>query len=101
MRNLDVLETIVTFFCFLDEIEKRLEAAVSHFQSLLRYASLKQSIVFVFLADMIILLIIEELLLLEIVLPDIVKSHIVQVVAVLTHLPEHNILFFGEFSDYI
>ena len=77
VRNLDVLKTIVTFLCFLDEIEERLETAVSHFQSLLRYASLKQSIVFVFLAGMVILLVIEELLLLEILLPDVVESHTV------------------------
>jgi hypothetical protein len=34
-------------------------------------------------------------------LPDVVDGHIIQVVAVLTHLPEHGVLFLGEFSDYV
>jgi hypothetical protein len=99
--NPDVLKTILSLLGFLDEVEERLEAAVSYFQSLLRYASLKQSVVFVFLADMVVLLIVEELLLLEIVLPDVVKSYIVQIVAVLAHLSEHGVLFLGELSDYV
>jgi hypothetical protein len=101
VRHLDVLKTVLALLGLLDEVEKRLEATVSYLQGLLRYASLKQSVVLVFLADMVVLLIVEEFFLLEVVLPDVVESHIIQIIAVLAHFPEYGVLFLGEFSDYI
>jgi hypothetical protein len=101
MRNLDVLKAILALLGFFKEVEERLKTAVSDFQGLLRYASLKQPIVLVFLADMVVLLVVKELFLFEIVLSDIVESYIIQIITVLAHLPEHSVLFLGELSDYI
>lgn len=50
---------------------------------------------------MVIFFVFQELLLLELVLPDVVESHVVEVVAVLAHLPQHGIFFFGKISDDI
>ena len=34
-------------------------------------------------------------------MPDVVESHVVEVIAVLAHLPQHGIVFFGKISDDI
>ena len=47
---------------------------------------------------MVVLLVFQKLFILEIVLPDIIESHVVEIVAILARFPQDGILFFGKTS---
>ena len=94
MRHPDVLETVFALLGFLYEVEERLETSVCYFERLLGDSSLQQPVVLVLLADMVVLFVLQELLLMEVILPNIIESHVVQVVAVPAHFAKDGIFFF-------
>ena len=101
MRQADIFRPIVTCPDFLQKPEKRTKTAVGHFQYLLGDTGLQQAIVFISLADRVIFFIPQELLGIEVMLPNHIDRYIVQVIAVLAHFPEHRIVLFRQAADDI
>ena len=101
VRQADIFRLIVTCLDFLQKPEKRTKTAVGHLQYLLGYTGLQQAIVFIFLANGLIFFVPQELMSIEVMLPNRIDRYIVQVIAVLAHFPEHGIVLFRQAADDI
>ena len=100
VRNPDLL-VIAAFLLQFQEGEERLEAAVGHLQRLLCHARLQEPVVFVGLAELVVLLVWKIAFATEELLSDVVDRDIVQVVAVATHFCQHGIFLFAEMPDIV
>ena len=85
----------------MQKAEKRTKTTVGYFQYLLGNTGLQQAVVFIFLADGGIFFVPQELLGIEVMLPNRIDRYIIQVIAVLAHFPEHGILLFRQAADDI
>ena len=101
VRQADIFRLIVTYLDFLQKPEKGPKTAVGYFQYLLGYTGLQQAIVFIFLANGVTFFVPQELMGIEVMLPNRIDPYIVQVIAVLAHLPEHRIVLFRQATDDI